>query len=321
MQSLFNRPDLPPIHLDAAVPSSNGPTAAAGDSSKMFRQLLAAGLKEEVDSSKRYGETTNALALNATRDRRPGTGLGATGATDATGDTDDSNVDSSGANGASGSGNSLADMFMTLLLQQIKNQDPLDPMKPEQFVTQLTQMQQVQAMSNMTGMMQSNTAMLESMLVVTMGSAVGSTIKAKTDKVDVENDKAVIHGSFDQPNGSADTKVVLTDADDETRTYTIDLGAQKKGNIDFDIDPQKLGLPKGHYKIEVKTNGGDTRAGSSDGKGKINVEIEGKLEGVRTSDDGKIWLTINDIGDVTISDVTSFLGRSIIPHSRKGMVA
>ncbi|RZI59199.1 MAG: hypothetical protein EOP37_12495, partial [Rubrivivax sp.] len=41
-------------------------------------------------------------------------------------------------------------LFTTLLVAQIKNQDPLSPQDPSQFVSQLTQLSQVESMQKLT---------------------------------------------------------------------------------------------------------------------------------------------------------------------------
>ena len=43
------------------------------------------------------------------------------------------------SNGVNNSGTSQRDMFMTLLVAQLKNQDPLQPQDGAEFVAQLTQ--------------------------------------------------------------------------------------------------------------------------------------------------------------------------------------
>jgi flagellar basal-body rod modification protein FlgD len=210
--------------------------------------------------------------------------------------------DGSGSNSGipSDDASSMSDMFTKLLVAQIQNQDPLDPMQPDQFVTQLTQMSQVEAMQNMASLSQANSAMLESMLVVSLGGQVGSNVMVKTDAVDLDG-STTVHGAFNL-DASTDDAVVTVTGDDGVQ-HKIDLGAQKAGEVKFDIDPSKLGLPAGHYKLAVQAgtdDNGNTQAPS--------VEIEGKLQSVRLGDSGDVILSVAGIGDVTTADITRFLG-------------
>lgn len=217
----------------------------------------------------------------------------------------------SGANNNTGipgaDSGSMSDMFTKLLVAQIQNQDPLDPMQPDQFVTQLTQMSQVEAMQNMASLSQANSAMLESMLVVSLGGQVGSEVMVKTDAVDLDG-KTAVHGAFNL-DASTDDAVVTVTGDDGV-AHKIDLGAQKAGEVKFDIDPTKLGLPAGHYKVAVSAGSDD--AGNTQTP---SVEIEGKLQSVRLGDNGSVILSVAGIGDVTTADITRFLGNPDNPDS------
>ncbi|WP_206995165.1 flagellar hook capping FlgD N-terminal domain-containing protein [Trinickia mobilis] len=200
----------------------------------------------------------------------------------------------------SASSGSMSDMFTKLLVAQIQNQDPLEPMKPEQFVTQLTQMSQVEAMQNMAALSQVNSAMLESMLVVSLGGQVGSNVMVKTDAVDLDGSTAV-HGAFNLDASADSTTVTVTGSDGVP--HKIDLGAQKAGEVKFDIDPAQLGLPAGRYTVAVQAGSGDAGTAQTP-----SVEIEGKLQSVRLGDNGQVILSVAGIGDVTTADITRFLG-------------
>jgi flagellar basal-body rod modification protein FlgD len=245
--------------------------------------------------------------------------LGANGANDTNGANSVLSADGAkGTNGANGSDNSgtgipsgdtgsMSDMFTKLLVAQIQNQDPLNPMQPDQFVTQLTQMSQVEAMQNMASLSQANSAMLESMLVVSLGGQVGSEVMVKTDAVDLDG-KTTVYGGFTLGASTDDVTVTLTDSDGVD--HKIDLGAQKAGDVKFDIDPAKLGLPAGHYKVAINAgNDADGNAQTPD------AEIEGKLQSVRLGDNGQVILSVAGIGDVTTADITRFLGNPDNPDN------
>lgn len=189
---------------------------------------------------------------------------------------------------------SISDMFTTLLAAQIQNQDPLAPMEASQFVTQFAQLSQVEAMQQMASINSAAAAMQESMLVVTLGAQVGSQVMVATDQVQL-GDRPV-KGGFVLNDSTSEAKVVLTGPDGVE--HTVDLGQQEAGEVKFDIDPEKLGLPPGKYSMRVDTASGET----------VRTEVQGELQSVRLGADGQVVLTVAGIGDVTAADISRFLG-------------
>jgi flagellar basal-body rod modification protein FlgD len=195
----------------------------------------------------------------------------------------------------SNDGKTISDMFTTLLVAQIQNQDPLAPMEASQFVTQFAQLSQVEAMQSMASLTAAAAALQESMLVVTLGSQVGSQVMVGADSVQLGGDK--IKGGFVLENNASDVTLVLTGPDGTE--HKIDLGSRDAGEVDFEIDPEELGLPPGKYAMRVDTNTGET----------VRTEIQGELQSVRLGADGRVVLTVAGLGDIAVSDITRFLGR------------
>ncbi|WP_160118072.1 flagellar hook capping FlgD N-terminal domain-containing protein [Pandoraea pulmonicola] len=193
--------------------------------------------------------------------------------------------------GAGGDSN----LFVKLLVAQMRNQDPLNPQDPSQFVSQLTQLSQLDAMQGVMKASLTNAAKLESMMVVSLGSQVGNAVKVKAGVVELED--GVVKGSVELGKSATDVAVVLTGPDG--REHRMSLGAHTTGEVDFEIDPQAQGLKPGKYKIKVVTDTAE----------KPDAEIEGKLEGVRVGADGKVILQVAGVGPVDTAAVTSFLGK------------
>jgi flagellar basal-body rod modification protein FlgD len=196
---------------------------------------------------------------------------------------------------SSNDGKTISDMFTTLLVAQIQNQDPLAPMEASQFVTQFAQLSQVEAMQSMASLTAAAAALQESMLVVTLGSQVGSQVMVGADSVQL--DDAKVKGGFVLSDNASDVTLVLT-APDGTE-HKIELGARDAGEVNFEIDPEELGLPPGKYAMRVDTNTGEN----------VRTEIQGELQSVRLGADGRVVLTVAGIGDIAVSDITRFLGR------------
>ncbi|KWH08473.1 flagellar biosynthesis protein FlgD [Burkholderia territorii] len=198
---------------------------------------------------------------------------------------------------------STTDIFAKLLTAQIQNQNPLEPSDPSQFVAQLMQMQQTEALNNVAKLTANNAALMESMLVVSLGSQIGSQVMARTESVELGKDTT--HGRFTLADSAGEVSVVLTD--EAGNAHRISLGAQAKGDVKFDIDPEKLGLSPGKYKIKVETDTGKPPP----------VEIAGVLENVRLGADGKVILRVAGIGEVDTGAISSFLGHGPADQTHK----
>lgn len=185
-------------------------------------------------------------------------------------------------------------LFTTLLVAQIRNQNPLEPTDPSEFVGQLTQLTQMESLQNLASQASANAAMLESLQVLALGAQVGSQLTVATDTVTL-GDEAV-SGRFILASGAKSVTVVLTQAGQEQR---IELGARNAGAVDFTLDPADLGLAAGSYSIRVETDSGESPT----------VGINAALQSVRLSASGGVVLQAAGLGDVPTSAILGFNGR------------
>lgn len=205
---------------------------------------------------------------------------------------------SSSANSAiaTASGGSPQDLFTTLLVAQIKNQNPLEPTDPSQFVNQLTQLSQMESLQNLASQSSANASMIQSLQVLGLGSQVGSQVMAQTDQLTLGSD--AVAGAFTLANASAKTTLVLTDAGGAE--HRIELGTRAPGEVAFSIDPAQLALPAGRYTVAVETSTKEAPA----------IEVAGTLQSVRLSGSGDVVLKVDHLGEVSPASVTRFNGRS-----------
>ncbi|HWK52604.1 MAG TPA: flagellar hook capping FlgD N-terminal domain-containing protein [Steroidobacter sp.] len=205
-----------------------------------------------------------------------------------------------GAN-ASNAANSIAangdmtQLFTRLLVAQIKNQNPLEPTDPSQFVNQLTQLSQVESMQQLVAQTNASASMLQSMQVMALGAQVGSDVTAVTDQVVIGDN--VVRGRFGLESASSSVTVVLEDSTGQQRR--IELGTHKPGEVNFEIDPEELGLASGTYSIRVETPTKETPA----------IEVQGTLQSVRISATHGAVLQVSNLGSIGASAVTAFNGR------------
>lgn len=184
------------------------------------------------------------------------------------------------------------DMFMTLLVAQIKNQDPLNPQDASQFVTQLSQLSQTSSLQSLVSQGKSAATQLDGLQTLLLGARVGSEVTVRSDSVELGSQP--IGGRFELARGSGATSLVLTDA--LGQAHSVALGSAGAGLNTFSLDPASLGLAPGRYRIAVKTEGGETPA----------VDITGKLESVRVSASSGVVLKVANVGETGSSAITGF---------------
>ena len=182
--------------------------------------------------------------------------------------------------------------FLSLLIQQMRNQDPTQPMDSSQMVSQLAQINQVSATQNLqtsfdalAQSMQGNQLLQASSMVgrdVTVPSAVGRLQGGSLD------------GAVNVPDGGGRTLVQIVDnAGNVVRS--IDLGTQTAGLTDFHWDGtgnDGQPLPPGTYGLAAQT-----------GNTAVATYVTGKVAGVgMTSADGA-YLDVDGFGGVLLSQV------------------
>ncbi|WP_024303370.1 flagellar hook capping FlgD N-terminal domain-containing protein [Pseudogulbenkiania sp. MAI-1] len=199
------------------------------------------------------------------------------------------------ANGQSQLGSS--DMFMTLLMAQIKNQDPLDPADPSQFVNQLVQMNQMQTSLDMLSELKSNALLLRELQGLGLGNQVGSTVLVQTDTVQL--DGSPVSGRLTLSGAESQVTLQLTGADG--KPHLIPLGSQPAGEVAFSIKPADYGLAAGSYTLSVTTAS----------KATPTLELAAVVQGVRLPvQGGEPTLTLSGLGDVPASSVSRLLGNT-----------
>jgi flagellar basal-body rod modification protein FlgD len=207
----------------------------------------------------------------------------------------DSNANAANSSNPITANGDMTQLFTRLLIAQIKNQNPLEPTDPSQFVSQLTQLSQVESMQQMVAQTNASASMLQSMQVMALGAQVGSNVTAVTDRVVLGDD--VVSGSFSLESSSTSVAVVLEDAHGEQRR--VQLGTRKPGEVNFQIDPEALGLAPGTYSIRVETPTKETPA----------IEVQGTLQSVRISAAQGAVLQVSNLGSIGASAITAFNGR------------
>lgn len=189
----------------------------------------------------------------------------------------------------------VSNLFTTLLVAQLRNQDPLSPTDPSEFVGQLTQLSQMEALQKLTAQGEINAGLLASLQLMTLGAQVGSQVQVRTSRLEVGDEPLALRVALDA--AAADASLVLTGADGSIQR--VPLGSLTVGEHAYTLDPAQLGLRAGSYAVRVE----------SDGSPVGSVELQGLLSGVRLGGDGSAQLQVQGAGEVGTQAVTQFKGR------------
>lgn len=170
---------------------------------------------------------------------------------------------------ATSSGDSVqadTDKFMTLLVTQLKNQDPLNPLDNAQVTSQLAQLQTVTGVNKLNETLNTLKASYQSSEAMQATNLIGHGVLVEGSNVALSSSKAIM--GVELGSDVDNLKVVISDKNGK-EVQTMDLGAQKAGVIplawDGIPDASKVGsdgkpvtLADGNYTFQlVATKGGD----------------------------------------------------------------
>ena len=196
------------------------------------------------------------------------------------------------------SSDGLQDQFMTLMLTQMKNQDPLKPMENGEFLAQLAQFNTVsgiqelqKSFSDFASSMQTNQALQASGLVGRSVAVPGPGVMLK-DGANVEGDVVLPSGTANLQLGIYNSNGVLV--------RSIDMGTQPAGDVPFTWDGLSdtgARMPAGVYQISAQ--------GSVDGEAKAYaIKAYATVESVSMSGGSQgIQLNLAGLGTVPFSNV------------------
>lgn len=197
------------------------------------------------------------------------------------------------ASGASGKGQSLSQAdFLSLLIQQMRNQDPTQPMDSSQMVSQLAQISQVSATQNMQTSFSALSQSLQGNQLLQASNLVGRSVTVPSANGQLQGGS--LDGAVNVPDGGGHTLVQVSDAAGNV-VRTLDLGNQPVGLADFHWDgtgDNGQPLPPGNYNLNAQV-----------GSSAVATYVSGKVDSVgMTSADGA-YLNVDGLGSVLLGQI------------------
>lgn len=194
------------------------------------------------------------------------------------------------------------DVFLNLLITQLKNQDPLEPMEGTEFVTQLAQFSELDELRELTTAqadLQNYMASLNNFAAV---SLLGKEVEFSGDQLTHQGGGSS-EIKFSLPSDAAEVTVYLYDAGGNL-VHTLNQGPMEAGNqtsIWNGTDDTGQPLPSGTYRCEVVAKDG--------AEGLIAVELmeRGTVQEVAFEDGvpmmrvGDRWISLSEIQGIRMS--------------------
>ena len=188
--------------------------------------------------------------------------------------------------------------FLTLMLAQLKNQDPTSPIDSNTFLTQLAQLSEVQGITQLNTSFSGSLAASQTMQA---SSLLGHAVLAASSSATTTTAGDTVSGAVVVPQTSTDVQLnILNSAG--TAVKTLDLGAQSAGSAAFSWDGTENDgskAPAGTYTLSATVNG--VASGTN-----IVTQVAGTVDSV-TMASGTSGLTLNvaGIGSVAFSSVVA----------------
>ena len=176
---------------------------------------------------------------------------------------------STGSNALTGSNASdLQSSFLTLLVAQLKNQDPTNPMQNNELTTQLAQISTVSGIEKLNTTLGSVSGQINSSQSLQAASLIGhgvllpgTTIRAGTSTPDGTSTTTTTPFGVELQQAADKVTATITDSTGAV-VRTIDIGELKAGVHTFTWDGSLADgtkAPNGSYKVAISASNGTTQ--------------------------------------------------------------
>ena len=223
------------------------------------------------------------------------TGTGGTGAASGTGTGGASGTGSASANSATTLGGTD---FLTLMLAQLKNQDPTSPVDSNEFLSQLASLSEVQGITQLNTSFATLSSSLTSNQALQASSLLGHQALVPSSTATLPTAGASISGAVSVPQTSSQVVLNITNSAG-VLVQSINLGAQPAGLANFTWNGQTSGgaAPAGPYNLTAQVSG--VAGGTA-----VTTLVGGTIDSV-TMGSGTTGMTLNisGLGSVPFSSV------------------
>lgn len=190
--------------------------------------------------------------------------------------------------------------FMTLLVTQMRNQDPLNPLDNAQVTSQLAQLSTVTGIDKLNTSLQALQSSYQMTQSMQAANLIGRGVLVPGSTVDLGESGGLL--GFEMASPADKVTVTISDATGKV-VDAIELGGVEAGSAPLVWDGKLEDgstAPAGRYSFEVKAEIGGT-----------NVPVTrlafGKVDSVSTGGSNGVRLNIPGLGQMTMSDVREII--------------
>lgn len=203
------------------------------------------------------------------------------------------------AKSVAGQAKETQDRFMTLLVTQMKNQDPLNPLDNAQVTSQLAQLSTVTGIEKLNTTLEAMMTSFQSNQALQAASMIGHGVLTPGSSLALDDGKALL--GFEMANPADQVQITIRDAGGKV-VRTLDVGAREAGvhPLAWDGTTDAGGAaPDGSYQFSVQA----TRAGVQAAETSLAF---GVVSSVTTGGNG-VQLNVPSLGTVAFADVRQIL--------------
>lgn len=201
---------------------------------------------------------------------------------------------------AKGTAAEAQDRFMTLLVTQMKNQDPLNPLDNAQVTSQLAQLSTVTGIDKLNTTVEGLKGSYQSSQTLQAASLIGRGVLTAGSGMELDKGKALFGVEITEP--ADNVKVTVLDASKNV-VRMIDLGPQDIGTLPLGWDGMSdkgVAAKDGHYTLEVTATRGGKKIGGATPLSFATVSsVSTGAQGVK--------LNTANLGALELTDVRQFL--------------
>jgi flagellar basal-body rod modification protein FlgD len=244
---------------------------------------------------------SNIHATNNNTGTGGSTGSGGTSGTSGTSGTGSSSTSAALTGGVSLGGTD----FLTLMLAQLKNQDPTSPVDSNEFLSQLASLSEVQGITQLNSQFSALSSSLVSSQALQASSLLGHQALVASSTATLASAGGTINGAVSVPQTSSDVVVTIKNSAGAL-VQQINLGAQSAGLANFSWNGQTSSgsqAPAGAYTLSAQVSG--VSGGTA-----VTTLVSGTVESVTmgsSSSSGSassgLTLNISGLGSVPFSSV------------------
>jgi len=203
----------------------------------------------------------------------------------------------------SGTGNNAQDLqnqFLTMLVTQLKNQDPTNPMDNSQLTTQLAQINTLSGIEKLNTTLGAISGQISTSQSLQSSTLIGHGVMVNGGQILVGNGTTTPFG-VELASASTGASATIKDANG-TVIDTVDLGALSAGVHTFSWDGKLTDgsvAPDGKYSVAIAASNGNTQLVAQP----LNYAY---VNGVSTAND-TTKLDLGTMGSATLDDVRQIL--------------